>query len=157
MARGERKRQQGFSYLVVMALVALAGVGLAVIGPRWADQEQREREDDLLRVGALYAGAIASYHRGSPSNARTLPRSLEELTLDQRFIGGERHLRQLYRDPLMPSRPWGLVLDADGGIRGVYSRDERPPLRTTRLRLGSTTLQPANRYADWRFIAEVQP
>jgi type II secretory pathway pseudopilin PulG len=153
MAVGKRPfRQRGFSYVAVLAMVAILGLTLAAVGPLWAEEARREREDDLLRVGRLYAEAIAQYRKSSPGSADRYPPSLDALLLDTRFVGTVRHLRAQYPDPLDPSRPWGLVRDADGGIRGVFSRSDAAPLRTVPVEVGSVRLPPAARYSDWHFI-----
>jgi type II secretory pathway pseudopilin PulG len=136
--------------------VALVSLALSVAGPRWADQSRRQREQELLRVGALYARAIAEFRDDSPGSLKTYPRSLDELTLDKRFVGVRRHLRELYPDPLDPSRPWGLVQDLDGNVVGVFSRSTDSPLIPGPLDLGVLTLVPARHYADWKFVP-VQP
>jgi type II secretory pathway pseudopilin PulG len=148
-------RQRGFSYVAVLAMVALMGLGLAAVGPLWAEEARREREDELLRIGRLYAEAIARYQKASPGSAKRYPPTLEVLLMDTRFVGTVRHLRTLYPDPLQPSRPWGLVRDADGGIRGVFSQSDAPPLRTVPVVLGAVTLAPAARYSDWQFVARI--
>lgn len=148
-------KERGFSYVAVLAMVALMGLGLAAIGPLWAEEARREREDELLRVGRLYAEAIARYQKASPGSAKRFPLTLEVLLMDTRFVGTVRHLRTLYPDPLEPARPWGLLRDADGGIRGVFSQSEAPPLRTVPVVLGAVTLAPAARYSDWQFVARI--
>jgi type II secretory pathway pseudopilin PulG len=155
MQLGRRNNQRGFGYVAVLAMVALMGVGGAAIGPLWAEEARREREVDLLRVGRLYAEAIARYQKAAPGSAKRYPPTLEVLLMDTRFAGTVRHMRTLYADPLDPSRPWGLLRDADGGIRGVYSQSEAVPLRTALLQLGAVTLAPAARYSDWQFVARI--
>jgi len=155
MRPGERRAQAGFSYVAVLAMVALMGIGLAAVGPLWAEESRREREDDLLRVGQLYADAIARYYKASPGSAKRFPPSLELLLMDTRFVGTMRHLRTLYADPVGAGRPWGLVRTSDGGIRGVFSRSEAVPLRTVPVDLGTLTLAPAARYSEWQFVAKV--
>lgn len=154
MRRGEIRRQGGFSYVVVLALVAVMGIGLAAVGPLWAEESRREREDELLRVGRLYAEAIAGYYKASPGSAKRYPTALEQLVFDARFVGTMRHLRTLYADPT-GQQPWGLLRAADGGIRGVYSQSEAVPLRRVPVELGALTLAPAARYSEWQFVAKV--
>jgi type II secretory pathway pseudopilin PulG len=153
MGLGRRCREGGFSYVAVLAMVALMGLGLSAIAPLWAEETRREREDDLLRVGLLYAEALANYQRASPGSAKRYPPTLEVLLLDTRFVGTVRHLRELYADPIDPSRPWGLVRDAEGGILGVFSQSDATPLRAVPVRLSALTLAPARRYSDWQFVA----
>jgi type II secretory pathway pseudopilin PulG len=154
MRRG-RHRECGFAFVAVLALLALMGIGSAAVGPLWAEESRREQEDELLRVGQLYAEAIARYHSASPGSAKRYPETLEQLLMDTRFVGTVRHLRTLYADPVS-GQSWGLVRDADGGIRGVFSRSEAPPLRTVPIAVGAVTLAPASRYSQWQFVARVE-
>lgn len=152
--RHRAARARGFTYVVVLAMIAISSVGAAALGTVWSEQSRREREQELLRIGRLYADAIASYHAASPGVAKRYPPTLESLLLDTRFVGTVRHLRKVYADPVEPGRPWGLVLDADGNIKGVFSQSERPPLRQAPLQLGRVHLARAERYSDWKFIPE---
>lgn len=153
MRAGSRLRttQGGFTYLMVIALIALLGLALSVIGPRWADDAQREREQELLKVGALYAQAIKSYYEASPGSLKQYPPDLQSLLLDTRFVGMRRHIRRLYADPLQPDRPWGLVRDNDGRVHGIFSQDERAPLRQAPLSNEWLELRAAGRYSQWVF------
>jgi len=159
MPRGSarKSRQFGLTYVTVLVLVALMGLGLAKWGPLWAERAQREREQDLLRVGTLYASAVESYWRASPGSARQYPKRLEDLLLDTRYVGTQRHLRRLYADPLQPNRPWGLVRDSDGRIRGVYSQDVRKPFARAAREIGNVRLPDASRYSDWLFTPKDLP
>ena len=148
-----REPARGYTFVALLALVAILSIGLSVAGPAWSSAERRHRERELLRIGALYAQALAAYHEGSPGTLKTFPRTLGELALDPRFVGVRRHLRTLYPDPLDPSRPWGLVKDIDGRITGVYSQSEDAPIAEGSVAIGALVLPPARRYADWKFIA----
>jgi type II secretory pathway pseudopilin PulG len=156
MRAGKRRHQGGFSYVVVLTMVAVMGIGLAAMGPMWAEESRRQREDELLRVGRIYAAAIASYHQASPGSAKRYPPSLDVLLSDTRFVGTKRHLRALYPDPVAVGQPWGLIRAADGGIRGVFSMSEAMPLRRTHIDVGAVTLPPAARYSEWQFVAKVE-
>ena len=138
--------------MMVMIALALLGMGLARLGPMWAHDEQRERESDLLHVGRAYATAIAAYHQSSPGSIRRFPPDLQSLLLDERVPGVRRYLRRLMPDPLAPARPWGLIHAPEGGIMGVYSLDDRSPLRRVPIDLGSVTLPVADRYSEWKFV-----
>lgn len=150
-----RKAQLGFTYVWVMAMVALLGIGLAAAGPLWADAAKREREQEALRIGQIYARAIASYYKSSPGSLKSYPPSLDALLLDTRFVGTYRHLRRLYADPLKPGQPWGVVRAADGGVRGVFSHSTDRPLRSEPLDLGVTVLPAAQKYSEWQFVPKV--
>jgi type II secretory pathway pseudopilin PulG len=147
--------QRGFTYVWCLAAIAVMGLGLALLGPQWADEARRDKEAELLRIGTLYAEAIASYYHASPGSLKRYPATLEELLVDTRFVGVKRHLRRAYADPLQPSQPWGIVRAADGGVRGVYSQSPNPPLRAEPLDLGVTRLPASARYSDWHFVPKV--
>jgi type II secretory pathway pseudopilin PulG len=157
MRRGERARQHGFTFVAVLLLLALCMLGLAVAGPVWSQQVKREREQELLRIGALYAQAIANYRDGSPGTLKQCPPTLNALLRDERFLGTMRHLRRLYGDPVNAGRPWGLVVDADRRITGVYSLSQEAPIAEGALELGAASLAPARHYSDWKFVPKPRP
>lgn len=146
---------RGFTYVWVLGILAIVSLGLAAVGQAWGDRLQREREQELLRIGALYAKALTRYRAMSPGSTKQFPRDLGALLEDTRFVGTQRHLRQLYADPLNPQGGWGLVRAADGQILGVYSRSTAAPLRRAALVLDTGTLPAAGRYEDWKFMAKV--
>jgi type II secretory pathway pseudopilin PulG len=154
MRLGSSARQRGAVLLWVLAVLAGTGVALAAVGTQWSLSAQRDRENELLRVGAAYAQAITSYRRLSPGSAARSPRSLEALLLDDRYIQPQRHLRRLYPDPIDPRRPWGLVTDAEGRILGVYSQSPITPLRRVAVWAGELRLPAAQTYSDWKFVAK---
>lgn len=154
MRRGDglHRWARGFTYVWALAAVAVLGIGLAAVGTVWSAAAQREREDELIRIGTAYAQAIISYRRLSPGSVQQAPPSLAALVLDDRYIRAYRHLRRLYPDPMEPRRPWGLVTDASGRVIGVYSQSHEQPLRRTAVSSGEVQLPPANRYSDWKFV-----
>jgi len=141
----------GFTLLALLVVMFVIALGLAAAGPTWADQSRRAREHELLHVGLLYERALADFRQSSPGSLKTYPKSLEELVLDTRFLGVRRHLRQLYPDPLEPTRPWGVVKDIDGYIVAVYSQSVDEPLAGGSIELGDIVLPPARHYSDWKF------
>lgn len=155
--RHPRAAQAGFTYVAVLAIVAIAGIALAAIGTRVADRVQREREQQLLRVGQLYAQALLAYHRGSPGSDKTWPRDVRDLLQDPRMLGTVRYLRAPYTDPMMPGQPFALIRAADDTIRGVYSTSTATPFHDAPMDLGVVALPPAQHYADWQFIPKVDP
>lgn len=154
-SRADRRSQAGFTLVVLLAVMFIIALGLSAAGPRWHDQHRREQERELVRVGTLYARALADFRESSPGSLKSYPRSLDELALDPRFLGVRRHLRRLYPDPLDPGRPWGLVRDNDGFIVAVYSLSADEPLARGPVDLGGVVLPPARRYSDWKFSPPV--
>jgi type II secretory pathway pseudopilin PulG len=150
-----RCRSGGFTLVWVLVALALFSLALSVVGPMWAEQARRDREQDLLRIGNLYARAIAGYYASSPGALKQFPPTLNALLEDRRYVGMKRHLRRLYADPLDPSQAWGLVRAPDGGIRGVYSLSIQAPLRQEALALDLLVLPKAATYAEWKFVPKV--
>jgi type II secretory pathway pseudopilin PulG len=144
--------QAGFAYAILLFALAIFGVGLAAAGTTWSEQSRRDKEQELLRIGILYAKAIERYHSVSPGTVKVYPQSLEDLLIDGRFVGIQRHLRVLYPDPIT-GKAWQILRSADGGIHGVYSASERTPLLKRSIESSGILLAPANRYADWKFVA----
>ena len=139
--------QGGFTYLMLLWWVALAGVMLMALGQSWSMQARRERETELIHRGEAIRVAIEAYVSVPVGEGVSrLPNKLEDLLEDRRSGELRRHLRQLWRDPLTRGGEWGLVRDA-GGISGVHSLSRQVPL-----------VPPAGveRYDQWRFVAEVQ-
>jgi type II secretory pathway pseudopilin PulG len=158
MRRGDllSRRSRGHTFVAALLLVALVSLGLAVVGPIWSQQAQRERERDLLRIGSLYAQAIANYRNVSPGTLKQYPPSLDALLADSRFVGTMRHLRKAYADPVNPGQPWGLLRDGAGGVMGVYSLSTEAPLTQGSVSLMDGSLPAATRYSDWKFVAKVK-
>lgn len=153
-----RTRQAGFTYLWLLAAMTVVAIGMAIVGPMWARQAQREHEAELLRVGTAYATAIEHYYRMPSNGTRQLPRSVDDLLLDRRFPAPVRHLRTAYTDPMQPGLALELVRAPSGEIRGVASSSLDSPIRQTawsdgRHSLPATT--PSTRYRDWQFLADL--
>ena len=143
------RRAAGFTYLTVLFIVALMGLGLALVGEVWHTAAVREREVVLLHVGEQYRKAIERYVLAGP---RQYPRALEDLLMDPRKPGTERYLRRLYPDPITNNDDWGLVKAPDGGVMGVFSRSENEPLKVAGFRLVQKAFEGAEKYADWKFV-----
>lgn len=173
MAVGKRRspsgrRQQGFTLLAMIA--ALLILGIVVQGVTWvlSQQAQRQREAELLRVGRLYAQAIASFYESSPGRVKQWPTKIEDLLEDPRYVGTRRYLRELYGDPIGRTVDWELLTTASGGIRGVRSGSMAKPIRESAIELPlyvivdsveqeralPLQLAAATRYADWLFVYE---
>ena len=151
------RRQGGFTYLWLLAAIAVLAIGMSLVGPMWAEQVQRQREAELLRVGTAYAQAIEHYYRMRPAGMRQLPRSVDDLLLDPRFTQPVHHLRQAYTDPLLPGQPMELVRGPAGELRGVASSSDATPLMKAPWTDGHHALPaatPATRYRDWQFLAD---
>ena len=142
------RRVAGFTYMTILFVVAIMGVGLALTGEVWHTAAMREKEAELLYVGNQYRKAIERYYLSGP---RQYPRALSDLLKDPRRPGTERYLRQLYADPIT-GKEWGIVKAPDGGIMGVYSLSENAPLKVAGLALRQAGFAAASSYRDWQFV-----
>lgn len=143
LAAGTRNR--GFTYLLLLFVLALGGVALAALGEQELTRQQRAREAELRFRGEAIAAALGRYAERTPVGHLPLPQRLDELLADRRFPKAQRHLRQLYADPFTGKADWELVLGqaavatageggasapTAGGIVGVRSASPRRLLAT---------------------------
>lgn len=142
----------GFTYVGVLLMVALLGIGLGGVGTVWHTASMREREAELLFVGDQFRKAIVSY-RDSSSGAKVYPKRLEDLVEDNRLPKARRHLRKIFRDPMTNGHTWGLVRAGDR-IIGVYSQANGAPFRRAGFGDAYSTFGTAHSYRDWIFSAE---
>lgn len=148
------RRESGFSYVVVMFLVAV----LSLVSVRGLEHtltaERRAKEAELLSVGMTYRKAIEHYYRNAQGTLNTYPPTLDALLLDDRGTILRKHLRKLFRDPVSGSRQWGLVyLDGDTSkIIGVYSLAGGKPLKKDGFPAELAGFAHAGSYSDWRFV-----
>jgi len=126
------RRQRGYTYLLVLFLVAGLGLITAGVGQTWQARAQREKEAELIAVGVEMARALLHYHDRSPEGAKSWPENLAVLLEDRRFPTPQRHLRRIYRDPMTLKSEWGLER-VGGRIVGIYSLSEKKPFRQSGL------------------------
>ncbi len=152
-----RERQRGFNYLWMLMTVALLGVGLAIAGESYSLAARRDRERELLFIGAQFREALRSYHQAQMrAGQREYPASLDALLADDRFAGVKRHLRRVYVDPMTGKSEWGLVRIA-GRIVGVHSLSEQAPLKQANFDLADAAFEGSTRYSDWVFRHTPEP
>ena len=144
-------QQTGFTYMGLLAVIAIAGIGMAGVGIVWHQDSQREREKELLFIGQAYRNAIGSYYENSPSTAKQFPQKLQDLILDTRLPIIKRHIRQLYKDPFAHDKEWNLVLQ-QGQITGVYSSSKLKPIKKAGLPPEFEAFDEAESYDKWRFV-----
>jgi hypothetical protein len=149
-------RQQGFTFVAVLGAMLLLALATERVTFVVSHVAQRQREEDLLRIGTAYADAVRSYYLASPGTEKRWPASLADLTDDRRFVQVRRHLREPYQDPLTRG-DWLLLRAPDGGIAGVYSRSPRQPIRSVPLQSGDIELPAARQYSDWKFAHRLPP
>jgi type II secretory pathway pseudopilin PulG len=141
-------KQRGFTLLAGLITAGVMAAGLASLATFASHAMQREKEAELLFVGNQYREAIASYF----GKEQTYPGELAVLLEDRRYPMPVRHLRKLYRDPITGSSEWALVKAPEGGIMGVHSKSERPPIKTGNFLTRDRVFGEAKTYADWQFV-----
>ena len=108
-ALAQRSGQDGFTYLLLLFLLAIGGAGLAMVGERVQTAVQREREAELRFRGEAIAAAIQRYVEQSPVGRPVLPNRLDDLLEDRRGPRVLHPLRQLYADPFTGKADWEPV------------------------------------------------
>jgi type II secretory pathway pseudopilin PulG len=155
MPPGRRQRREcGFTYLGVLFLMVLMGLGLSGTAELWSLGSQRAHERELLWVGNQYARALKSYYEQSPG-IREYPLRLEDLVADNRFPAPRHHLRQLYADPVT-REAWGAILNPEGRIGGVRSRSDETPLKRDGFALRWEDFKGRAKYSEWRFVVDAR-
>lgn len=152
LAKKEIFREAGFTYLGLLFAIAIAGIALAGIGVLWQMESRRDKEKELLFIGEEYRTAITRYFAQSPGGVGQYPQKLEDLLLDTRFPNPVRHLRRLYRDPMMPDGEWELIRQ-QGRITGVASRSQEQPIKIAGFAPEQDDFEGAERYNAWRFVS----
>lgn len=148
---------EGFTYIGLLIIVSVMGLGLAATGTFWSHAAQREKERELLFVGHQFRDAIASYYLHSPGITNAYPKSLDDLLEDKRFPMPQRHLRRVYADPITGKPQWGLIEAPGGGIMGVRSLSEEAPIKTGNFEARDAAFEDAKQYADWKFVFTPAP
>lgn len=161
--------QRGFTYIWVLLVVALMGVGLVLASDVQTTASQRDREAELLAIGQQFRYALASYYQArQPSNTEGTsaaggvatatpqmdplgyPATLDELLKDNRFPGLRRHLRKVFVDPMTRKAEWGLV-QVSGRIVGVHSLSSAVPIKQAGFDDENRSFTGAQSYAEWVF------
>jgi hypothetical protein len=147
----------GFTYVLVLFLVALLSAMVAKAGELWHTAQVREREVDLLFVGNQYRKAIEMYYVNTPGPVKRYPRELSDLLQDPRQQAVRRYVRKLYRDPVTRKSEWGIVKATDGGIAGVYSLSNDEPMKKANFVTANQDFRDKTKYSDWKFVYLVAP
>lgn len=144
-------RQAGYTYLLLLALVALLSTASAVSLQVGESMSYRDRERELLFIGEQFRQALIAYESATPAGMPRWPRELSELVDDRRSGERRSHLRRIYPDPLTGTTTWGVVRDAEGRILAIYSLAAGVP----RMKEGFTrqyeAFARADCYKEWVF------
>ena len=145
-----RRSVAGFTYIGVLVLVAIIGMGLVLASELWLTAQKREKERELLFVGNQFRRALEMYS----ATGGAYPKRLEDLLKDPRVPGVRRYLRKIYRDPITGSSDWGLVRSTGDVIIGVYSLSDERPLKQAEFRLADQDLKEKKKYSEWVFLPQ---
>lgn len=153
MLYGNQRSSQsgGFILIGLLLLIMVSGIALSQAGVKWRDAQQREREQELIRVGEAYRLAIGRYYNETPSVVKEYPPNLEVLLSDKRFPTPKKHIRKLYIDPITQREGWGIVEAPSGGVMGIYSLSDKPPFKVAGFRPHLRHLNDKKYYGEWYF------
>ncbi|WP_255989574.1 type II secretion system protein [Chitinolyticbacter albus] len=144
-------RQTGFAYLFLLFTLLLFALSALLVVEVDATHSRREREQELLFIGGQFRAALRSYHRGSLVGGQgEYPRELVNLLSDPRSQTLRRHLRKIYRDPIVSKAEWGLLLQ-NGRIVCIYSLSELKPIKQDGFEPDDASFKHAASYRDWAF------
>ena len=152
-----KRRQQGFTYLSLVILLAIMGlVGAAALKVE-ALLARAAAEQELLEVGAAFSAALDSYAAATPQGKPPQPPTLQDLLKDPRFPGIKRHLRKVFIDPISGKAEWGITYLGDKvGVIGIYSLSQAQPLKLANFDARFQNFENKTHYADWKFVAKDQ-
>jgi len=145
-------RQQGFSYVVMMFVVALLSIASVRALEVTLTNERRDKEAELLWRGQAYRDAIRDYYLNSPGTAQSFPAQLSDLLYDGRLTVPRRLLRKLYHDPMTSDGQWALVRNDAGKVIGVRSLSTLKPLKQAGFPPELASFTNAQHYSDWNFV-----
>ena len=151
------RRGAGFTYIGLLILIALLGIGLAFAGQVWHTAATREKERELLFIGTEFQRALALYAARHANLPDRYPKALEDLVEDRSQNPPQRYLRRIYLDPLTGNTQWGLERDARRGIVAVYSLAVGTPLKQAGFPSRFAEFADATSYAGWKFVAREAP
>lgn len=161
MRTGKRPAQAGFAYVLLLLAVAVIGLAASAAVSLGTTMARRDAEQHLLAIGAEFQHALHSYAGLAPgavaSTSARGPRSLEDLLKDPRVPGVRRHLRQLYADPLTGKAEWGVTVDSQGFVTGVYSLAQGVPIKRSAFGPEHAVFEEAGTYQQWVFGFGRQP
>ena len=146
------QRQEGFTYIGLLIVVAIIGIFLSAAGTVWHVAAQREKEQQLLFVGEQMRAAIGRFYNAKAGQINQYPQTLADLLRDPRAPGVERYLRELYVDPISGTADWGLVRDADDRIMGVYSLSDEHPIKLAGFSADDKGFEGKEKYSQWVFV-----
>jgi hypothetical protein len=118
MKRQGRQSERGYALLTIFLMAAMVALMLFMQLPRYAFENEREKEQLLIDRGEQFILAIRRYTK----DYNKFPGSLRELE----ETNNKRYLRRLYIDPFTDKDEWRLI--HSNGSQLTDSLVEKPPL-----------------------------
>jgi len=146
--------EKGFTYPAALLLIIIVSISLMVVQKQWSTIVKRDREKELFFRTSQIVGAIESFYQNSPKGLQHYPRSLKVLLKDNRFPGLKRHLRKMFKDPMTEDGNWGIVYDGKGGIKGIFSRSQKEPIKKGGFPEEYESFENKKKYSEWKFVYE---
>ena len=144
-------KQCGATYLLLLVAVALMSLVAATALSAGHSLAQRDKETELLFIGAQFRAALLSFEQSTPPGGRPRPTSLDQLLRDDRTPQPRRHLRRIFVDPITGFDEWGLVKDPASGIVGVHSLAPGRPIKQDKFEPIFEHFRGRDRYSSWIF------
>ncbi len=145
-------KHKGFILLGMLCLLVIAGYVLTQASARWSDIVQRQREQELLKVGDTIRNAIGRYYNATPGVVKQYPPNLQALLYDDRFPTPQHYLRKIYIDPMTQREGWGIVVAPSGGVMGINSLSGDKPFKQKNFRPIYQEFEDKDYYAEWFFV-----
>lgn len=151
---GNFNRQIGFAYMALLVVIFSSLLVLTRAMPDIYQTAKREREAQLFFVGQQYQRAIEHFYENRFVVIKRYPRSFDELLVDNRSPKAQHYLRKLYRDPITQTNNWGLVLNEQDQIMGIYSQSKGKVLKKQfeGERITISNVAGAEHYSDLKFV-----
>ena len=108
--KGARKRERGFSLLLLVFFTALMLLAVMAATPRILTEAKRQKEQEMIWRGNQYVRGVKLYYR----KMGRFPTSLDDLTKPK--TGARRFMRQAYKDPMNTGDgSWRLIYVGPAG------------------------------------------
>ncbi|WPP58346.1 type II secretion system protein [Acinetobacter pittii] len=146
-----RSSQQGAIYIWMLLSLLFLSLGVGQWSINYATLKQREKEEELLKIGLMYRKAIYQYYQSSPGGVKTYPEKLEDLLRDPRYLEVKRYLRKLEKDP-MTSKDFLIIKNSENQIIGIYSSSSKKTIKKSGFLPSLEKFEKVEKYQDWKFI-----
>lgn len=140
----------GFAYIWMLVIFSILAIAIGQWSVNYATLLQREKEQDLIRIGSLYQNAINEYYNNSPLGYPKYPAKLEELLRDERHSEIFRYLRKIEKDPIT-NKNFEVIRNKENRIIGVYSPSFKKPIKIKNFSKELASFENAHSYRDWKF------